>query len=1098
MRTITIGVPHRKFVKNTIRNQRYKWYTFVFMVLGQQFKYFFNIYFFAISFSQLFSRYSVSPLISNVIPWTMVLCASLLKEGIDDYKRYKRDKEANSQIYTIVRRIGKNKKVEKMDCVIIPMKEYKMIDVPSSEICVGDIVLLMKNQRVPADCVLLSAPDNTVFIRTDQLDGETDWKSKTPIFQNISNDELFSKNCVINADSPHKDIYSFVGTITEEVSLPLDYQNVLWMNTVLASNQAICVCIYTGSETRAVMNTITPKSKLGLIDEELNFYSKFLFALSLSAACLFTLMRGIIQRLDATVLRFLVIFSSVVPISLKVSIDCARYCFAYFIQRDIDCVVRNSSIPEELGRISYLLSDKTGTLTCNEMEMKKVHLGTLCYTSEMRDEIRTMLHRQMCNEMGKGDNNQTNYKEGLGSDNRPQVNIETSVENLQAPMGNENNKVRSIADKEEKRDEGITNPYSTENLDGQINPTPNGYFQAVHSDNVGDGMNSSIISLDKGAPSRTGAKKKKKYMINKVYDLMLGLSLCHNVTPVVDDGVTTYQASSPDEVAIVKWTESVGIKLISRNTQRIVLSDESGVHEYKILYIFPFTSESKRMGIIIQHPNDEVHFYQKGADAVMKAIVKSNDWLEEETDNMAREGLRTLIIGSKRLNEKELLHFTALYAQASNNIKMRAQEQEKAMAYLEHDLNILGLTGVEDRLQDGVKQSLESLRNAGIKVWMLTGDKIETATCIAISSKLFTKTGSIKHAVGIARRDDAYNILQELQIFEKDVGVKVKYNYLIVDGVSLQTFLNEFPKQFIKSISSLDAVVFCRCSPTQKADIATLLRKVSNERVACIGDGGNDVSMITAADVGIGIVGKEGRQASLAADFSLERFKDVCPLFLWHGRVCYKATAKLAHLVIHRGTIISVMQGIFCSLLEFSPFTMYQGTIIVFYVTLYTCLPVLASILSTDTTKDTVSKFPELYKDLRKNKKLSLRAFATWNVVSFYQGAMIILMSCLLFKRELYSIISITFSSLIVNELLMVILSVDRITKYLVFSEALSLFFYILSFKILKNELVMPCDISTFLWKVGLINIAAISFTVIQKLYNKIISPSSTAKLSID
>lgn len=209
-----------------------------------------------------------------------------------------------------------------------------------------------------------------------------------------------------------------------------------------------------------------------------------------------------------------------------------------------------------------------------------------------------------------------------------------------------------------------------------------------------------------------------------------------------DDGTVTYQASSPDEVAIVTWTASVGLTLAFRDRTKMTLTTSTGMElNFDILDIFPFTSESKRMGIVVRdNQTGDITFLQKGADVVMAKIVQRNDWLEEETANMAREGLRTLVMARKRLSNTLYSEFTAAYHQASISLEGRNDAMANVVArYLEHDLELLGLTGVEDKLQDDVKSTLELLRNAGIRIWMLTGDKVETARCIAISTKLVAR-----------------------------------------------------------------------------------------------------------------------------------------------------------------------------------------------------------------------------------------------------------------------------------------------------------------------------------------------------------------------
>jgi phospholipid-translocating ATPase len=431
------------------------------------------------------------------------------------------------------------------------------------------------------------------------------------------------------------------------------------------------------------------------------------------------------------------------------------------------------------------------------------------------------------------------------------------------------------------------------------------------------------------APSTTATRTRRE-IGSRVRDLVLALALCHNVTPTTEEingeSVVTYQASSPDEIAIVRWTEAVGLRLLHRDRTSIVLqSTKTGktVVQVRILNVFPFTSEGKRMGIVVQFSTGsaadagEIWFYQKGADTVMSSIVASNDWLDEETANMAREGLRTLVIGRKKLSAQQYADFNTRYAQAALALGGRDAALSEAVAnYLEHSLELLGVTGVEDKLQRDVKPSLELLRNAGIKIWMLTGDKVETARCVAISSKLVAR-GQYIHTVAKLKRKDLANDSLNFLRGKPDAC-------LLIDGESLALMLAHHREAFISIAVKLPAVVACRCSPTQKADIAKLIRAYTKKRICCIGDGGNDVSMIQAADVGVGIVGKEGRQASLAADFSIEQFCYLTKLLVWHGRNSYKRSAKLAQFVIHRGLIISVCQTMFSIASQFEPNALYR------------------------------------------------------------------------------------------------------------------------------------------------------------------------------
>jgi len=235
--------------------------------------------------------------------------------------------------------------------------------------------------------------------------------------------------------------------------------------------------------------------------------------------------------------------------------------------------------------------------------------------------------------------------------------------------------------------------------------------------------------------------------------------------------------------------------------------------------------------------------------------------------------LRTLVVGRKPLSHQQYQDFSTAYAEASLGLANREGSMARVVKkHLEHNLELLGVTGVEDKLQAHVKPSLELLRNAGVKIWMLTGDKVETARCVAVSSKLVSRGQYIHTIANLKRKEAALDALSMLHSRPNAA--------LLIDGQSLALYLQHHRIAFITLAVTLPAVIACRCSPIQKAEVALLIRSFTKKRVACIGDGGNDVSMIQAADVGIGIVGKEGKQASLAADFSITQFSHLTKLLV--------------------------------------------------------------------------------------------------------------------------------------------------------------------------------------------------------------------------
>lgn len=801
-RTVNLGgATLGRFPANVVRNQKYNAITFIPVILYEQFRFFFNMYFLIVALSQFIPMFQVGFLFTYISPLAFVLSITILKEASDDIKRWLRDKEANSQKFKKLTPSG-------------------VQSIPSSDIKVGNLIIVETDQRVPADMVLLRTTEKSgaCFIRTDQLDGETDWKLRRAVSytQKLpSDDYLPSLRASIYAEAPKKDIYNFVGNFqrTTDQGIPtlemesLSVDNTLWANTVVASGVVIGAVIYTGSETRSRMNTSAPATKVGLLDLEINRLSKLLCGLLVFLSFLMIALKGFHGIWYVYMIRFMLLFSAIIPISLRVSLDMAKTYYSRVMMTDKqipETVVRSSTIPEELGRIEYLFSDKTGTLTQNDMVFKKLHLGSMAFGKDVLDEVRE--------------------------------NLEIAYEETQP-----------------------------------------------------------------SAKSPKKSKKIRKTITSRALEAVQAIALCHNVTPVVDaHGKKSYQAASPDEIALVKFSESVNLTLTGRDINSITLTTPlQTTEEYEVLNVFPFTSETKRMGIIVKSKDSgSITFFMKGADSIMAKIVKYNDWLEEECGNMAREGLRTLVFGKKPMSEQEYDAFAKRLHDARTKIKDRDLEVAKVVQSIENELELLCLTGVEDKLQDQVRETLETLANAGVKVWMLTGDKIETAKCIAISARLVNRSQTV-YTFSIKTESEAAQCIESFS--------ELRDACLLIDGTSLQLCLDHYKEKFVEIACRAPCVVCCRCSPTQKAEIVKLIKQFKKARTAAIGDGGNDVSMIQAADVGIGIVGKEGKQASLAADFSINQFSYVSRLLLWHGRNSYKRSARLGQFIIHRGDRKSVV-----------------------------------------------------------------------------------------------------------------------------------------------------------------------------------------------
>ncbi|XP_016353100.1 probable phospholipid-transporting ATPase IIB isoform X2 [Sinocyclocheilus anshuiensis] len=1040
VRTVWLGHPEKceeKYPKNAIKNQKYNIVTFVPGVLYQQFKFFLNLYFLVVACSQFVPSLKIGYLYTYWAPLGFVLAVTMVREAVDEVRRCRRDKEMNSQLYSKLTVRGK-------------------VQVKSSDIQVGDLIIVEKNQRIPADMIFLRTSEKTgsCFIRTDQLDGETDWKLRITVActQRLpALGDLFSVSAYVYAQKPQLDIHSFEGNFTritmkskqtelmydlcpqEDCDPPihesLSIENTLWASTVVASGTVIGVVIYTGKEMRSVLNTSQSKNKVGLLDLELNRLTKALFLAQVVLSVVMVALQGFLGPWFRNLFRFVVLFSYIIPISLRVNLDMGKSAYGWMIMKDENIpgtVVRTSTIPEELGRLVYLLTDKTGTLTQNEMVFKRLHLGTVSYGMDTMDEIQSHI-------------------------------------------------IQSYAQ-----------------------------VSSVQS-------NGNSASSTPSCKSQPPAPKVRKSVSSRIHKAVKAIALCHNVTPVYESRVNgasaepesteadqdfsddnrTYQASSPDDVALVRWTESVGLTLVNRDLTSLQLKTPAGhILTYYILQIFPFTSESKRMGIIVrEEATGDITFYMKGADVAMASIVQYNDWLEEECGNMAREGLRTLVVAKKALTEEQYQDFESRYNQAKLSVHDRALKVAAVVESLEREMELLCLTGVEDQLQADVRPTLELLRNAGIKIWMLTGDKLETATCIAKSSHLVSRNQDIHVFKPVSNRGEAH---LELNAFRRKHDCA-----LVISGDSLEVCLRYYEHEFVELACQCPAVVCCRCSPTQKAQIVRLLQQHTDNRTCAIGDGGNDVSMIQAADCGIGIEGKEGKQASLAADFSITQFKHIGRLLMVHGHNSYKRSAALGQFVMHRGMIISTMQAVFSSIFYFASVPLYQGFLMVGYATIYTMFPVFSLVLDQDVKPEMALLYPELYKDLTKGRSLSFKTFLIWVLISVYQGGILMYGALVLFDQEFVHVVAISFTALILTELLMVALTVRTWHWLMVVAELISLGCYLASLAFL-NEYFDLSFITTwvFLWKVCVITLVSCLPLYIIKYLKRKFSPPSYSKLS--
>ena len=356
----------------------------------------------------------------------------------------------------------------------------------------------------------------------------------------------------------------------------------MWESTILATQKVIGIVIYTGKETRARMNSSTPKIKLGVLDHELNMITFYLFCIMLCVALFLALLKGYYAKMFFTFFKFIVLFCAIIPIALRVNLVISKSFFSVRINQDKsipETIARNSTIPEELGRISYIFSDKTGTLTKNEMIFKNIAMEAEQFGLESFNDLKAIL--------------------------------EDECKNNDAPMLDIYNQI-----KKEREDNNIINE-ANNNKDILID-------ESFSSDNINTNDDK---KLKKQSSHRKKHKKLRRSRNKIIKDTISAMLLCNNVTPIKSNDNPeniTYQASSPDEIALVKFAEKLDMKLIHRTDKEIKVKTISGkTEEFTILANFPFSSDTKRMGLILQNKKyGHIIFYLKGAENVMMNFVK--------------------------------------------------------------------------------------------------------------------------------------------------------------------------------------------------------------------------------------------------------------------------------------------------------------------------------------------------------------------------------------------------------------------------------------------------------------------------------------------
>ncbi|KIK92679.1 hypothetical protein PAXRUDRAFT_829729 [Paxillus rubicundulus Ve08.2h10] len=952
------------FCDNFVSTSKYNALTFLPKFLKEQFSKYANLFFLFTACIQQIPGVSPTNQYTTIAPLAVVLLASAFKEVQEDLKRHQSDSELNARAAKV---LSPSSTFER--------RKWK-------DIRVGDIIRVESDDFIPADLVLISSsePEGLCYIETSNLDGETNLKIKqaSPSTSSLTSpSHVTSLHGSLRSEQPNNSLYTYEGAldlisdagVSRHLSLGPD--QMLLRGAQLRNTPWIYgIVVFTGHETKLMRNATAAPIKRTAVEKQVNVHIIFLFGFLLALSVGSTIgasidtwflssqqwyllqsntFSGRAQAFVEDILTFIILYNNLIPISLIVTMEVVKFQQASLINSDLDmyyartdtpALCRTSSLVEELGQIEFIFSDKTGTLTRNEMEFKCASIGGVAY-ADVVDES-----RKGCESDGEGGGKES---------------WRTFEDLRQLLAGNS----------------------ASSSGDVPVNP-----FDA----NLTSGVARTTMLRDREV----------------AHEFMALLAVCHTVIPEVKDGKTIYQASSPDEAALVAGAELLGYQFHTRKPKSVFINIHGQSAEYEILDVCEFNSTRKRMSTVVRTPDGTIKLYCKGADTVILERLGKNQLFTEKTlahlEDYATEGLRTLCIAYRDIPAAEYAQWATIYSQAASTINGRSEALDQAAELIEKDLFLLGATAIEDKLQEGVPDTIHTLQMAGIKIWVLTGDRQETAINIGTSCRLIAESMNLVIINEETTHDTAEFISRRLTAIKNQRSSgEQEHLALVIDGKSLSFALEkDLSKSFLELALLCKAVICCRVSPLQKALVVKLVKKNQNSILLAIGDGANDVSMIQAAHVGVGISGVEGLQAARSSDIAISQFRYLKKLLLVHGAWSYQRLSKLILYSFYKNITLYMTQFWYSFFNNFSGQIAYESWTISFYNVIFTVLPPLViGIFDQFVSARVLDRYPQLYSLGQKNVFFTKTAFWLWVGNALYHSLILFGFSVILFWGDL-------------------------------------------------------------------------------------------------
>ncbi|KAJ3416721.1 hypothetical protein HDV05_000551 [Chytridiales sp. JEL 0842] len=853
------------FIDNTVRTARYTVFSFLPSQLFTQFSKVANIYFLIISALQAIPGLSPTGRFTTIFPLMVFIIVSMAKEAYDDYFRHRHDAVENkafvqrfvkvggdgrrlSMSRRTVRRKQPSEKTIPIDGDHIEMthltstdetEEYMWEQVYCKNLQVGDVVLVKKGDFIPADLIVLaSSNDNGVcFIETSNLDGETNLKQRQALKETsgaINNlASLAAYHAKVNTESPSGDLYHFEGSLTDSRGqYPLTINQLLQRGSTLRNtNEIFGLIVYSGEESKIRMNSNQAvKTKVPTLEKQTNRIILAIFAFLITFCAIFTVafIRWDISESVRSERHWYLV---------QVGTD-NQYYFVFFTF----LILFNAFIPISLYVTMEVVKVAQVFMMNNDLDMydEERDIPMEAKTSSLNEEL-----------------GQVQYifsdKTGTLTENVMEFRMFScaghSVRHFSVP-------------------------------------------EASAPDSIACGT---VISQIAEAWSQGKLNRETQQM----FDFLEAVALCHSAVPeiVSKKGETpqfNYQASSADEVALLDAARDMYFTFTARSPTTVGLNLFNSPEDtkYEILYTIEFTSNRKRMSTIYRYPNGRIVLICKGADSVIMERLKDkktwsasqraiNEKTFEHTEAYAIIGLRTLLYGVRVLEEQEFAQWADKYEEASTSLENRSKKVEEVAEAIERDFELLGATAIEDKLQEGVPETIEKLRRANIRLWMLTGDKTETAINIGRTCSIIKKeseVGIVKYDANLTQLQDQVNGIRSSiaaitnQLVDIKTQNKDSHFVIVVEGdimTKLEKDLIEYwkrldsnhhhhtnpstlinkkrkrneksPEQepvldaFLDLAIAADNVICCRFSPSQKALIVSQMKARLGEQHGAAG-----------------------------------------------------------------------------------------------------------------------------------------------------------------------------------------------------------------------------------------------------------------------